>query len=96
MANFYEDNEDLQFYVERGIDWEPIIRLTEYDWRSEDGFRNVEDALDVYTDVLRLVGEFAAEEIAPRVEELDANKPKLVDGEVVYCDAHNQIFEQVK
>lgn len=96
MANFYEDNEDLQFYVERGIDWEPIIRLTEYDWRSEDGFRNVEEALDVYTDVLRLVGEFAAEEIAPRVEELDANKPKLVDGEVVYCDAHKQIFEQVK
>ena len=33
MGNFYDDNDDLRFYVERGLDWETLVRLTEYDYR---------------------------------------------------------------
>ena len=29
MANFYTDNEDLKFYVEKAINWDEIARLTE-------------------------------------------------------------------
>ena len=34
MANFYTDNEDLRWYIERGIDWEPLVRTTEADFRT--------------------------------------------------------------
>ncbi len=37
MANFYTDNEDLRYYIEKGIDWEPLVALTEFLYRSEDG-----------------------------------------------------------
>jgi len=95
MANFYEDNEDLQFYLETSIDWEPLVRLAEYEWRSEGGFSNTAEAVDFYRDVLRLVGEFTAEAIAPLSGPLDREKPKLVEGEVVYPEARDALFDQI-
>ena len=44
MANFYADNDDLRYYVERGIDWEPLVRLRERDFNQEGGFSSVEEA----------------------------------------------------
>lgn len=96
MANFYDDNEDLRFYVDRGIDWEPIARLGEHDFKAKDGHANVEEAVDFYRDVFSLIGNFVAEEIAPHWQALDEAKPKLVDGEVVYPEVFDQIFEQIK
>lgn len=96
MANFYDDNADLRWYVEKGIDWEPIVRLTEYDYQAEDGFKNVPEALEFYTDILNLVGEYSAEAIAPRWKELDDAHPHLEDGEVIEADVTKEIFEGLK
>ena len=96
MPNFYDDNDDLRWYVETGLDWEPIVRLTEYDYKAEDGFREVPEALEFYTDILKLVGEFTAEAIAPRWSELDAAHPHVEDGEVVEAEVTKEIFESLK
>jgi len=96
MGNFYEDNDDLRFYVERYIDWEPLVALTEYEWRSEDGFENVEEAREFYVDLLNLVGSFTADEIAPAAAEIDREKPKLVDGEVVYGPVQEKVIDGLK
>jgi len=93
MGNFYEDNADLRFYVERYIDWAPLVELTEYEWRSEGGFENVAEAKEFYVDLLNLIGNFTADEIAPLAAEIDQNKPKLVDGEVVYSEAQQGIHD---
>jgi len=77
VANFYTDNDDLRWYVSCGIDWEPVVRLTEYDYGAEDGFTNAEEAVAFYEDVLNLLGEYAADAIAPRWKELDASHPHL-------------------
>ncbi len=95
MASFYDDNDDLRWYVDRGIDWEPLVRWTEYDWRAEDGFRDAAEALDTYKDMLALVGELAAEQIAPRWRELDHAHPSIVDGAVVEADVVRDIMEQL-
>ena len=65
-ANFFEDNDDLRFYIEKYIEWEPLVELTEFDFRARDGFTDLEEALDVYRRILEMVGDFAANEIAPR------------------------------
>jgi alkylation response protein AidB-like acyl-CoA dehydrogenase len=96
MPNFYADNSDLQYYVDHFIDWEPLVRLTEYDWTAPDGFRNVEDALEFYRGVLDLVGNFVAEQIAPKSEQLDREHPTLEDGIVSFPAVQNEIFEQIK
>ncbi len=95
MANFYDDNDDLQWYVQHGLDWEPVVRLTEYDYKAQDGFRTKEEALEVYTDVLKLVGEYCADAIAPRWAELDAAHPHMEDGQVIEPAVTREIFEGI-
>ena len=96
MANYYTDNEDLRYYVEKGIDWEPLVALTEFFYRSGDGFENAKDAVEMYTDILTLIGELSAEEIAPRAAKIDRTELELVDGEVVASTEFEEIFEQLK
>ena len=96
MANFYDDNEDLKFYVEKYIDWEPLVRLTEFDYRLAGGFENAEDALDFYKSVLDLVGKFAASEIAPHAARIDREHPYLEDGVVKFPPVLQNITDQIK
>ena len=65
MANFLHDNEDLQFYLRDGVDWETLIGLTECGYRSPGGLKSSAEALELYRDVAAMVGEFVAEEVAP-------------------------------
>ncbi len=44
MGNYYKDNDDLRFYVERWIDWEGLIRLTEWGG-GEDALANGDESL---------------------------------------------------
>ena len=96
MGNFFTDNEDLQFYVDRGLDWEPLVRLLENDFKDPDGFANAEDAVAFYRDVFEMIGRFVADEIAPHVAQIERNPPRLVDGEVVFPPELDEIMEKIK
>ncbi|MDP8222051.1 MAG: acyl-CoA dehydrogenase family protein [Candidatus Lernaella stagnicola] len=96
MANFYDDNHDLRFYVDHAIDWAPLVELTEYQWTAADGFRNVDDALEFYRGVLDLVGNFVAEEVAPLSAELDHGHPVLEDGVVRFPPLFQQLFDNIR
>ena len=52
MANFFQDNEDLQFYVEQYLDWAPLVDLCENGLTLRDGFRSTDEAVDFYRDVM--------------------------------------------
>ena len=95
MANFYDDNDDLRFYVDQYIDWAPIFELTELAGPSEDGFEDLDQALSFYRGALELVGEFAANEIAPLAPTIDREHHTLVDGVVTAPPAMAGIFEQL-
>lgn len=96
MANFFADNDDLAWYFDHGIDWDPIVRLAEWDFKVADGPANVRDAVETYRDFAGTIGEFVAEDIAPHVDELDSQPPRLVDGEVVPGQRMRTIFERIK
>ena len=84
MANYYLDNEDIQFLF-RHMDLAELANL------QEDGFvhggddgsgyapRDAADAVDSYRRVLEVVGEIAAEIVAPNAEQIDAEGNKLND-----------------
>ena len=95
MASFFKDNEDLQFYFHEGIDWEPLVRLTEFDYRAKDAFTKTEDAVEFYREIAELVGEFSANEIAPHAAEIDRHGVELVDGEAVQAPAMDAIFRKI-
>jgi alkylation response protein AidB-like acyl-CoA dehydrogenase len=96
MSNFYKDNKDLQFYVDKWINWTPLIEITEHMYLSPDGFDDETEAKQFYTDILDLVGGFVANEIAPHSDELDREGMLLVDGEGVSPDRLAKIFEAIK
>jgi len=96
MSNFYSDNADLRFYVDEFIDWEPLTRLTEYNYKAEGGFTNAEEALDFYRDVIDLVGEFASRRLAPLSEDLDREHPKISKGKVTPPPAFEKVFKEIK
>jgi alkylation response protein AidB-like acyl-CoA dehydrogenase len=94
--NFFEDNDDLRYYIEKGIDWEPLVRLTEMDFKSPGGPQSVGEAVDFYKETLALIGGFVADEIAPHAAQLDREAVDFVDGEAVFPARLASIFEQIK
>ena len=88
MANFFKDNDDIQYYFDKGVDWESLVRITEHDFADADGegFSTVNEAIAFYRDIIEMFGQFVAEEIKPYEKEIDAKGVELVDGEVVFPD----------
>ena len=94
MANFYTDNEDLRYYVERGIDWEPLVQLKERDFTREGGFSSVEEATAFYREILQLVGGFIADELDPHVKAIDEEGATYDSGEVRLPEKMEEIMEK--
>ncbi len=97
MANFFKDNDDLQYYFDKGIDWDPVVRITEHDFANADGegFSTTEEAVDFYRDIVEMFGQFTAEEIKPYEKEIDEQGIALIDGEVVFPQRLTEIFEKI-
>ncbi len=96
MANFYTDNEDLRWYLEKGIDWQPIVDACELGFRAPGGFESLEEARQFYLDIVTMFGEFAAEEVAPHVAELDREGVLFEGGEARFPPRLEGIFQQMR
>ncbi|MBO5822383.1 MAG: acyl-CoA dehydrogenase family protein, partial [Lentisphaeria bacterium] len=87
MMNFFLDNKDLEFTL-RNLDLADVARMREDNYKNAEKFENApenfEDALDNYFRALKVIGEIAAERIAPRAREVDQNGAQFVDGKVIY------------
>src|SRR6266545_7379109 len=95
MANFLEDNADLQYYLGKGLDWDTLAGLTEAGYRQPEGFRDVAEALAFYKEVTSTVGAFAAGEVAPYAAEIDRQGVTFKDGEVVFPPRLAAIFSKM-
>ena len=84
MANFFLDNEDIQFLFDH-IDLAELARLQEDDFvhAADDpsGYapQDAADAVDNYRRILEIVGEVAGEMIAPNAEQVDREGNTLND-----------------
>jgi 3-(methylthio)propanoyl-CoA dehydrogenase len=96
MANFFQDNPDLQFYFDKGVDWETLVRLTEGDLKAPGAHASVAEAVEFYREIATMVGQFAAEEIAPRAVEIDQKGVVLKNGEGVLPEGMQHIFDRIK
>jgi alkylation response protein AidB-like acyl-CoA dehydrogenase len=81
--NYFTDNADLRFHFEQGIEWERFVPLWEEGFRFEDGPRGLAEAREIYEASLAEVGAYAAQEIAPRAREIDAEGVSFRDGQVI-------------
>ena len=88
IANFYTDNPDLTRQLAT-LELGRIVALREDDYEQADESAyapsDYDDALDSYRRTLEIVGEIAADFVAPRAEDVDRAGATLTDGQVGYA-----------
>ena len=99
MANFYTDNEDIQFLL-RHFDAGKLARIIEEDFRFASEFdsapADVAEALENYSLVINSVGQLSGDFIAPRAEGVDRQGNTLNDdGSVSYATGIAESLEKL-
>jgi alkylation response protein AidB-like acyl-CoA dehydrogenase len=88
--NFFADNADLQYHLDR-LDIEEAVEIFEDGFSYHEKYagapRNYADAKDSYRLILSVLGEICANQIAPRAAEADEEGVQLQDGRVSYAAA---------
>jgi alkylation response protein AidB-like acyl-CoA dehydrogenase len=88
MDNFFTDNRDMQLLFDN-TDLGEIINLKEGDFSEAEkydyAFTDAEDAKEGYREVLTLIGEVAAQIIAPLAPEVDEEGAHFDHGKVTYA-----------
>jgi 3-(methylthio)propanoyl-CoA dehydrogenase len=95
MANFFEDNEDLQYYLGDGVDWGALSGLAERGYIQTDGWKNAEEARGYYREIATMVGELAAGEVAPHAAAIDREGVRFENGEVTFPARLQAIFRKL-
>jgi hypothetical protein len=99
MSNFFLDNDDILFHLER-MDLSRVIDLVEDGFadkgRYPDASRNHEDALDSYRRVLEVVGALCGDYIAPRAASVDDEGAHFENGEVRYAKGTEEALDMLK
>ncbi len=89
MANFFTDNDDIQFLFNH-MNLALVAKLREEDFSHAKTFdhapANAAEAIDNYRHILSVIGEIAGERVAPTAGETDEVGNKLnADGSVTYA-----------
>jgi hypothetical protein len=85
MPNYYTENKDLKFIMEKMMDWKAIVSLKEKIGTPDCPYESVEEAAASYCDMLEdPVGELAANRFAPRAEEVDEIGCVCENGTVIF------------
>jgi alkylation response protein AidB-like acyl-CoA dehydrogenase len=95
MPSYLRDNPDLNYYLQRGIDWHSLLPLTELDQRSGEGFKDVAEATQFYQEIVGRVAEFAADEVAPHAAEIDREGVRFENGEAWFPERLASIFDKI-
>jgi alkylation response protein AidB-like acyl-CoA dehydrogenase len=96
MASFLTDNEDMLYYLNEGVDWTALAEVTEYGWRTPEGFKNGKDAKEFYSEVAHMMGELVADQLAPRAAKIDHEGTRLENGEAVESPSMKEFFDAVR
>ncbi|UCG56678.1 MAG: acyl-CoA dehydrogenase family protein [Phycisphaerales bacterium] len=99
MANFYKDNDDIQFLF-RHIDLRALAQVCEEDFKFSAEFdyapQNADEAVRNYEMVLESLGQLSGDFIAPRAEDVDRQGNILnEDGSVTRPEGIEQSIEKL-
>ncbi len=89
-ANFFADNTDLQYHLDR-LDIAEAVEILEDGYRYHEQYpgapRSYADAKDNYRLILDVLGDICANQIAPRAAEADEEGVQLKEGRLTYAAA---------
>ncbi len=98
MPNYFLDNSDLVYQFEK-IDLKKVVELTEQNYMQAEKFShapiNYEDAKENYRRVLEVIGDIAANFIAPRAAQIDEEGAIYNNGKVEYAKGTKEALEML-
>jgi alkylation response protein AidB-like acyl-CoA dehydrogenase len=98
-ANYFSDNADLVYHLGR-LDIEEAVDILEDGYRNHGQYpgapRSYADAKDNYRLILEVLGEIAANRLAPRAAEADEEGARFQDGQVTYAEATQEGLELLR
>jgi alkylation response protein AidB-like acyl-CoA dehydrogenase len=98
MPNFFLDNSDLLFHFSR-FDLKEVVRIAEDDYAEARQFNyaptDYDEAMENYRNVLEMVGDLAANYIAPRAAGVDQQGAVFANGHVSYADGTQQNIREL-
>ncbi|MEO7164660.1 MAG: acyl-CoA dehydrogenase family protein, partial [Bdellovibrionia bacterium] len=95
--NYYSDSSEWRYLFRNAIDWETIAPLYHKEFPTADGFKNVDELVSFYEDLLTSTGDWSANSVAPRARELDkVGGGKVVDGHVVVGDVLKKTYKEAR
>ncbi len=98
MPNFFTDNKDLLFQFEN-LDIQDIVAILENNYEEAKKYNyapvNYDDAIDNYRKVLEIVGDIAANFVAPRAAEVDEHGNSFKNGKVIYARGIQEAIDQL-
>ncbi len=96
MANYFLDNPDLLYQFEK-LDLKEVVEFTEEKFKQAEKFDyapvNYEDAIENYKRILEVVGDIAANYIAPRSSSIDEEGAVFKDGKVTYAKGTREALD---
>jgi alkylation response protein AidB-like acyl-CoA dehydrogenase len=88
--NFFTDNPDMQFHLDR-LDLREVVEIAEDGYRYSEKYpvapRSYEDAKDNYRLLLTILGDICANQVAPRAGEAAEEGAHFEDGQVIFAPA---------
>lgn len=96
MANYFTDNPDLVDAFAR-LDLSDVVELLEHGYTDDDPMapRSYADAVEQYEAALEMVGDIAANFIAPRSQDIDSEGARLENGEVIYAAGTRESYDRL-
>ncbi len=96
MANFFTDNKDLLFQFEN-LDLREVTEIAEDNYKEAQEYNyaptDYQDAVDNYYKVLEIVGDIAANIVAPNAPEVDKEGAHFENGKVTYAKGTQQALD---
>ena len=96
MANFFTDNKDLLFQFEN-LDLREVTEIAEDNYEEAKKYNfaptDYQDAVDNYYKVLEIVGDIAANIVAPNAPEVDKEGAHFENGKVTYAKGTQQALD---
>ncbi len=98
-ANFFTDNADLMYHLDR-LDLEEAVNILEDGYGKHEQYpgapRSYADAKDNYRMILEVLGDIAANVVAPRAAEADEQGVQFQDGKVTYTEPTQEALETLR
>jgi alkylation response protein AidB-like acyl-CoA dehydrogenase len=98
MPNFFSDNADILYHFEK-LNLEEVVGILEDDYSYAKSYKhapkNYTDAKENFRKALELVGDIAANFIAPRAADVDLDGNTLKNGKVAYAKGTRENLKQL-